>query len=125
MLRWYVNLSSWNPSSWEFESILLNLSEEEQTQKSILRFIRSEDKKRALVSRLLQRAAVRSICNCPDVRILRTKGQKPFCMSDKPLYAPNFNFNVSHEVSSLLHRTCMGPAVRMTICCIAYNGQKR
>ena len=81
MLRWYVNVSHWLPSQDEFESIVQTLGNDER--QSILRYIQLQDRKRALVSRLLQRAAIRQVCGCSesDVRIQRTKGQKPFCVN--------------------------------------------
>lgn len=61
-----------------------------------------DDQKRALVSRLLQRQCVSAAMSLAweSVQIKRTKGRKPFVMN-KGLDrsgAPNFNFNVSHEV---------------------------
>ena len=61
-----------------------------------------EDQKRALVSRLLQRQCVSAAMGIAweSVLIKRTKGRKPFA-TNKGLdrsQAPNFNFNVSHEV---------------------------
>ena len=61
-----------------------------------------EDQKRALVSRLLQRQCVSAAMGIAweSVQIKRTKGRKPFA-TNKGLdrsQAPNFNFNVSHEV---------------------------
>ncbi len=67
-------------------------------------FIQQEDKKRALVSRLLQRKAVLETCvssgvvkTYADARIRLTKGRKPYTVNVKPADAPNWNFNVSHE----------------------------
>lgn len=65
-----------------------------------------EDQKRALVSRLLQRQCVAVAFGIPWEKVLikRTKGRKPFVISkglDKT-HAPNFNFNVSHEVQTCL-----------------------
>ena len=61
-----------------------------------------DDQKRALVSRLLQRQCVSAAMSLSweSVQIKRTKGRKPFVMNktmDRS-GAPNFNFNVSHEV---------------------------
>ncbi|GAX75507.1 hypothetical protein CEUSTIGMA_g2950.t1 [Chlamydomonas eustigma] len=97
MLRWYLNTEAWTPSSDEFEFLLNLINEEDQRQ--VRKFIHEADQKRALASRLLQRACVRLICKCSDsgVQIMRTKGGKPFTLNQKPKAAPNFNFNVSHE----------------------------
>ena len=35
-----------------------------------------------------------------QVSLQRTRGRKPFTTNPKPAWAPNFNFNVSHEVRS-------------------------
>jgi len=60
----------------------------------VLRFLKSEDQKRALLSRLLAQAACSWLVPYEDVTIRRTRGRKPFCLNETPL---NFNFNVSHE----------------------------
>jgi phosphopantetheinyl transferase len=93
-----VNTRAWSPSSDEFEFVLNLLNKEEQGQ--VTSFQYEDDRKRALASRLLQRTCVRLVCKCPDsvVLIMRTKGGKPFTLNQKPETAPNFNFNVSHEV---------------------------
>lgn len=97
MLRWFVNVSDWVPSAEEFDRLLSGLETDEQ--RSIQRFVNYDDRRRAFVSRLMQRACVRQVCGCMDseVRVQRTKGGKPFCTNTKPSHAPNFNFNVSHE----------------------------
>merc|ERR1719158_1749668 len=69
-----------------------------------MRFKFPEDQKRALLSRLLTRAASRSVLgysNFEDVKVKRTKGRKPFLASPLPPQeeAPNWNVNVSHEGS--------------------------
>ena len=65
-----------------------------------------DDQKRALVRRLLQRQCVSAAMSLAweTVQIKRTKGRKPFVMNktmDRS-GAPNFNFNVSHEVCTAL-----------------------
>lgn len=106
MLRWYFNIAKWQPSPDTFSQCVDNLPSDEEKQ-SILRFVKLEDKKRAFISRLLQRVAIRRICKCQDadVRIQRTKGKKPFCLNSKPQDAPNFNYNVSHEVRHVIGMT--------------------
>jgi len=60
-----------------------------------------DDQKRALLSRLLQRRCVSVALGLPwgRVHLKRTKAKKPFAAGApaRP-HAPNFNFNVSHEV---------------------------
>ena len=60
-----------------------------------------ESKRRVATCRLLQRKCAAEVLGIAfsDVQIRRTKGRKPFVVAavDRP-YAPNFNFNVSHEV---------------------------
>ena len=111
-LRWAVNISRWHPSDDhygpEFRFLLALLPEHEREE--CLRFRFMYDKKRALLSRLMQRAACARVADVPhaDVLLRRTKGKKPFfAWTEMPLFdadsaadlaaAPNFNFNVSHE----------------------------
>lgn len=110
-LRWAVNISRWHPSDDhdgpEFRFLLALLPEHEREE--CLRFRFMDDKKRALVSRLMQRAACARVAGVPhaDVLLRRTKGKKPFFAwtemagfdADAAGFgaAPNFNFNVSHE----------------------------
>ncbi len=104
-LRWAVALSGWEPSPAEFEFLLSLLPEEERAP--VLRFRQEADKRRALVSRLLQRAAAAAALGLPHAEVIvrRTRGSKPYAANelDKP-HAPNWNYSVSHEV-----RSC-GPA---------------
>ena len=102
-LRWAVNTERWNPEGdhegAEFTFLLSLLPQHER--EDCLRFVHMPDKKRALVSRLLQRAACAKVTSAPhaSIEIRRTKGRKPFLHSPlpDPTIAPNFNFNVSHE----------------------------
>jgi 4'-phosphopantetheinyl transferase len=103
VLRWLVDISAWHPKETEWQLLLRMITEEEATK--VMRFIREEDRIRALVSRLLQRRACFESTGVPyaSVRIERTKGSKPF-MANKPpasapgmRVAPNWNFNISHE----------------------------
>lgn len=96
-LRWVVNTADWEPGPLEFQACLQVLSEEEQ--QAVAKYVFEDDRKRALVSRLLQRACVRQVCGLAntDVQLQRTRGKKPFSTNAKPAWAPNFNFNVSHE----------------------------
>ena len=102
-LRWAVNTERWSPSGdhegAEFGFLLSLLPRHEREE--CLKFVHMPDKKRALVSRLLQRAACARVTSAPhaSIEIRRTKGRKPFLASPlpDPALAPNFNFNVSHE----------------------------
>jgi len=105
--RWAVNIDHWRPSGdadgQEFQ-FLLNLIPEEDERKAVMRFRFLEDKKRALVSRLLIRQASASALNLAsfkNIKIKRTKGQKPFLAEPLPSdpEAPNWNANCSHEGS--------------------------
>ena len=100
VFRWLVDVSTWEPTEAEWELLLTLVSEEEAAK--VKRFIREVDRKRALVSRLLQRRACVEATGVAwaDVKIERTKGGKPF-MANKPKsgmpVSTNWNFNVSHE----------------------------
>lgn len=96
--RWAVNISEWEPSPYQFSSALTFLPRHEHS--SILRFFKMEDRKRALVSRLLQYAVVHNILKIPhdEIIIKRTLEGKPYLEYDKlGSDFPNFNFNVSHH----------------------------
>mmetsp|Transcript_11238 Transcript_11238/g.19938 ORF Transcript_11238/g.19938 Transcript_11238/m.19938 type:complete len:415 (+) Transcript_11238:106-1350(+) len=105
--RWAINIDNWRPSGdadgQEFQ-FLLNLIHEEDERKAVMRFRFLEDKKRALVSRLLIRQASASALkmnNFKSIQIKRTKGKKPFLAEPLPPdhEAPNWNANCSHEGS--------------------------
>ncbi|KAG2669450.1 hypothetical protein I3760_14G035100 [Carya illinoinensis] len=96
--RWVVDISKWEPSPHDFSSALSLLPQHEHF--SITRFIRMEDRKRALVSRFLQYALVHELLGIPfdEITINRTAEGKPYLEYDKVgLEFPNFNFNVSHH----------------------------
>ncbi|KAL6752000.1 hypothetical protein V8C86DRAFT_1814407 [Haematococcus lacustris] len=97
-LRWAIHLdvrTLSHPAVRECLEALLPLDE----QAAVARFLKADDQVRALVSRLLQRAAIARVCHVKlsEARIQRTKGGKPFSCTTRPPDAPNFNFNVSHE----------------------------
>jgi len=97
-LRWAVNTTNWDPKDKEWDFLLGLLPESERTP--VMRFKFMDDKKRAIVSRLLQRRCVEENIGIlwEDIDIKRTKGRKPFLATKTNCtYAPNFNFNVSHE----------------------------
>ncbi|PRW32899.1 L-aminoadipate-semialdehyde dehydrogenase-phosphopantetheinyl transferase-like [Chlorella sorokiniana] len=97
-LRWAVALGAWEPSAPEFAFLLGLLAEEERAP--VLRFRQEADQRRALVSRLMQRAAAAAALGLPaaGVVVRRTRGSKPYAANqlDKP-HAPNWNYSVSHE----------------------------
>ena len=98
VLRWLFDTNTWNPTDAEWE-LLLTLIPEEDAAKT-MKFFHLADRKRALASRLLQRAACAEVTGLlhEGVRIKRTKGSKPY-LENRPRGAagPNWNFNVSHE----------------------------
>lgn len=96
--RWAVDISKWNPSPHHFSSTLNLLPQDEHS--SITRFVKMEDRKRALVSRLLQYTLVHEVIGISfeEITIKRTQEGKPYLECDKVgLEFPNFNFNVSHH----------------------------
>eukprot|EP00803_Ostreobium_quekettii_P007338 evm.model.scf_419EXC.4 EVM.evm.TU.scf_419EXC.4 scf_419EXC:37246-39366(+) len=99
MLRWAVDITSWDAHPLELQFLLDLLPPAERADCTSFRF--EADRKRAVVSRLLQRAAAATALGLlfSEVEIRRTKGRKPFVANPPPRrpHAPNFNFNVSHE----------------------------
>ncbi|KAI3917026.1 hypothetical protein MKX01_003475 [Papaver californicum] len=96
--RWLVSISQWNPTRDEFSFILSVLPLHEHS--SITRFVKFEDRKRAIISRLLQYALVHQVFEIPfdEIRIKRTVEAKPYLETDgENMEFPNFNFNVSHH----------------------------
>jgi len=81
--RWVVDIEQWQPieehEGREFQ-FLLNLIQQEDEREQVLKYYHFADKKRALVSRLMTRAACAkaSECKFEEVIIGRTKGRKPF-----------------------------------------------
>lgn len=105
--RWAVNINEWVPEGDdqgpEFR-FLVGLIKEEQDRLAVDKFLHYEDKKRALISRLLGRQASASVLghsSFDGLAIRRTLGKKPFLEFPLPPEdeAPNWNFNVSHEGS--------------------------
>lgn len=101
-LRWLVDVHAWHPRAieWRFLCTLLPRADVLKLEK----FRKLIDRKRALVSRLMQRRCIAVALDVPDetVVIARTKGSKPFDATPRAESAaaarrPNFNFNVSHE----------------------------
>ena len=105
--RWAFDTSAWAPGEQEWALLMGVLSEEERAR--TLRMRQPEDRKRALVSRLLQRRAAAALTGLPSDKVVikRTKGGKPF-LANRPAVdryssvAPNWNYNVSHEGSYVI-----------------------
>ncbi|XP_054787698.1 uncharacterized protein LOC129293650 isoform X2 [Prosopis cineraria] len=96
--RWVVDISKWDPLPLDFSFALSLLPSHDHS--SITRFIKMEDRKRALVSRMLQYTLVYDVMDIPydKFMIKRTLEGKPYLDCDKDhLKFPNFNFNVSHH----------------------------
>ena len=100
-LRWALNIRTWHPSADEWQLALSLLPPEDAER--VERFKFEKDKKLAMGSRLLQRAAISSLFGIQwrDVQIGRTKEGKPY-LANAPLpeavaALPNFNFNVTHH----------------------------
>lgn len=105
MLRWAVDTESWKPNEAQLALLLRLLPSQEAAECTAYKL--APDRKRALISRLLQRACICQALGVPwqQVQVRRTRGRKPFC-ANLPLptaTAPNFNFNVSHEVNGCVH----------------------
>lgn len=98
-LRWALSIAAWQPEPPELEALLALLPPEEAEHCRKFRF--PDDRKRALASRLLQRAAAAAALGVPfgEAVIQRTRGGRPYLAStgDRSA-APNFNYSVSHEV---------------------------
>lgn len=104
--RWVVDISKWDPQPYEFSFALSLLPSQEHS--SVTRFFKMEDRKRALISRMLQYALLYDLIkmNKPffpqhNFIIQRTSQAKPFLdlldYDKLGLTFPNFNFNVSHH----------------------------
>jgi phosphopantetheinyl transferase len=99
MLRWAVNVAAWIPTADQWQLVLGCLPQEEQQR--CLRYRKEEDKKRSVVSQILQRACVSRLLgeDWQHIPLQRTKGNKPFYAGSRQRPdAPNLNYNVSHEV---------------------------
>jgi 4'-phosphopantetheinyl transferase len=110
MLIWVVNIDLFvlenidNPQ-WLFLLSTLTSDESDKVQ----RFHYFDDKKRAILSLLLQKAVIRKFCNLKDnqsFEIQRTVEGKPFptfkneeteSLSISSVLANNWNYNVSHH----------------------------
>ncbi|XP_078152268.1 uncharacterized protein LOC144547477 isoform X3 [Carex rostrata] len=88
--RWLVDISAWNPSEHRFQSLLSLLPPQQQPQ--VTRFVKLEDRKRALVSRLLQYSLLTHVFRIPfhKIIILHTTQGKPYLMETTLQYLNNF-----------------------------------
>lgn len=96
--RWAIDISVWDPSLLDFSLAMSSLPHQEHI--SITRYVKLEDRKRSLVSRLLQYALIHQVLGIPfdEIIIKRTIEGKPYLVADKlNSEFPNFNFNVSHH----------------------------
>ncbi|KAF6252582.1 4'-phosphopantetheinyl transferase [Scenedesmus sp. NREL 46B-D3] len=96
--RWAVNTTAWQPTNEQWKAVLKCLPADEQAK--CLRYKQTEDKKRAVVSQLLQRACTLQVLGVAwqEVQLQRTRGSKPFYAGPaNRQHVPNFNYNVSHE----------------------------
>ncbi|KAH7426755.1 hypothetical protein KP509_10G015800 [Ceratopteris richardii] len=97
-MRWLLNSRTWSPSSSQFSYCLSLLPTPQQDE--IIRFVKFEDQKRYILSRLMQQMLIHVVFNIPykEIVISRTKEGKPYV---EPCYlnasAPNVNFSVSHH----------------------------
>uniref|UniRef100_G2XLD6 holo-[acyl-carrier-protein] synthase n=1 Tax=Oryza glaberrima TaxID=4538 RepID=G2XLD6_ORYGL len=94
--RWLVDVGRWRPSPAEFQAAAAVLPPHDRPVIHS-RFVREEDRKRALVSRLLQYSLVHHALGMPfhQIRINRTLEGKPYL--NKNVNLPGFNFNTSHQ----------------------------
>jgi 4'-phosphopantetheinyl transferase len=99
-VRWVVDVMKWTPSDQEFDFLLALIPEAPERQQ-VMQYKQVDDRKRALVSRLLIRRCA-SLClnldQLASIKVARTKGRKPFLKhATKPDDRQNWNVNVSHE----------------------------
>ncbi|XP_072996413.1 uncharacterized protein [Typha latifolia] len=96
--RWLVDISKWNPSEERFEFLASSLLPPHE-RPAITRFVKFEDRKRALVSRLLQYSVVHEVFGIPfeKITIHRTIEGKPYLKYEENTLFPCFNFNTSHH----------------------------
>ncbi|KAL6642203.1 hypothetical protein ACP70R_020384 [Stipagrostis hirtigluma subsp. patula] len=94
--RWLVDISRWRPSPAQFDAAAALLPPHERP--AITRFVRDDDRKRALVSRLLQYSLVHHVLGIPfhQINIRRTIEGKPYLQNGNAAF-PNLNFNASHQ----------------------------
>ncbi|KAF8671583.1 hypothetical protein HU200_049907 [Digitaria exilis] len=94
--RWLVDVARWRPSPAQFDAVIALLPSHDRP--AIARFVREDDRKRALVSRLLHYSLVHHVLRIPfrQINICRTPEGKPYLQKNGSAL-PNFNFNTSHQ----------------------------
>lgn len=94
--RWLVDVARWRPSPAQFQAAAALLPPHHRA--AIDRFVKEEDRKRALVSQLLQYSLVHHVLGIPfhQIDICRTVEGKPY-LQNRTLNFRNFNFNTSHQ----------------------------
>ncbi|TVT99771.1 hypothetical protein EJB05_54856, partial [Eragrostis curvula] len=94
--RWLVDITHWRPSPSQFDAAVALLPPHERP--AIVRFVKEDDRKRALVSRLLQYSLVHQVLRIPfqQITISRTAEGKPYLQNENATFR-NFNFNTSHQ----------------------------
>ncbi|KAG2559889.1 L-aminoadipate-semialdehyde dehydrogenase-phosphopantetheinyl transferase-like [Panicum virgatum] len=93
--RWLVDIARWRPSPAQFDAAAALLPPHDRP--AIYRFVKQDDRKRALVSRLLQYSLGRHVLLIPfrQINICRTPEGKLYLKNCSAF--PNFNFNTSHQ----------------------------
>ncbi|WVZ54606.1 hypothetical protein U9M48_005378 [Paspalum notatum var. saurae] len=94
--RWLVDIARWRPSPAQFDAAAALLPAHERA--AVARFVKEDDRKRALVSRLLQRALAHRVLRVPlrRISVRRTPEGKPYLQENCSAF-PSFNFNASHQ----------------------------
>lgn len=94
--RWLVDIARWRPSPAQFDAAAALLPSHERP--AVARFVKEDDRKRALVSRLLQYSLVRHVLRVPfhQITIRRTPEGKPHLQENRSAF-PNLNFSASHQ----------------------------
>ena len=92
-----MNVRVWEPTpqEWEDATALIPTAERD----AVMRFMKEIDRKRALMSRLLQRLVIARAFHlaAAAVEIRRTKEGKPYWTGQATCHFPNFNFNATHH----------------------------
>ncbi|GJN13864.1 hypothetical protein PR202_gb00615 [Eleusine coracana subsp. coracana] len=107
--RWLVDITGWHPSPAEFDAAASLLPPHEHPPSPgpfnfiimpcACRFFKEDDRKRALVSRLLQYSLAHKVLGIPfhQISIRRTDEGKPYLYNNQDGAFPNFNFSTSHQ----------------------------
>ena len=82
--RWLVDIARWRPSPAQFDAAAALLPAHERA--AVARFVKEDDRKRALVSRLLQRALAHRVLRVPlrRISVRRTPEGKPYLVIWRP-----------------------------------------